>query len=102
MTDIHYTADRELIVVERELDHPDRLAKTLDSRFHLPGRSIRLGLDTVVGLVSVIGDLFDVGFKANPRNVAILREQLGARKREHSSAQTETSATTWTVRRLAA
>ncbi|MGJ8571146.1 MAG: DUF4112 domain-containing protein [Hoeflea sp.] len=139
MTDIHYDAERELIVIERELENLNRLARTLDSRFRLPGTPIRFGLDTIVGLipgigdtlmaapsawiiwrghrmgigkrhiarmlansvadyviglVPVIGDLFDVGFKANLRNVAILREQLGARQQAHSSAQTGTSTTT--------
>ncbi len=138
MTDIHYTSDREIIVIERELENLSRLASTLDSRFRLPGTSIRFGLDTVVGLipgigdtlvaapsvwiiwrghrmgigkrhiarmvansaadyviglVPVIGDLFDVGFKANLRNVAILREQLGARKQMHASGQNGTSNT---------
>ena len=138
MTDIHYDSDGEMIVIERELENLNRLAKTLDSRFRLPGTPIRFGLDTVVGLipvigdtlvaapsawiiwrghrmgigkrhiarmlansaadyviglVPVIGDLFDVGFKANLRNVAILREQLGARQQAHSSAQTGPSAT---------
>jgi len=31
-------------------------------------------LDTVVGSVPVIGDLFDLGFKANRRNYCLLRE----------------------------
>lgn len=138
MTDIHYTSDRELIVIERELENLSRLARTLDSRFRLPGTSIRFGLDTIVGLVPgigdtlvaapsawiiwrghrmgigkrhiarmvansaadyviglvpVIGDLFDVGFKANLRNVAILQEQLGARKQMYASGQNGTSKT---------
>ena len=137
MTDIHPHSGPELMVIERELEHLNRLARTLDSRFRLPGTSIRFGLDTIVGLVPgigdtlvaapsvwiiwrghrmgigkrhlarmavnsaadyliglvpVIGDLFDVGFKANLRNVAILREQLGARQQAHRSAQTETAA----------
>jgi hypothetical protein len=137
MTDIHSIAERDLILIERELDHLSKLARTLDSRFRLPGTSIRFGLDTlvglvpgigdtlmaapsawiiwrghrmgigkrhiarmvansavdyVIGLVPVIGDLFDVGFKANLRNVAILHEQLSARKQAHSSAQGETGA----------
>ncbi|WP_340160277.1 DUF4112 domain-containing protein [uncultured Hoeflea sp.] len=123
--------------IERELDHLNRLARTLDSRFVLPGTSIRFGLDTliglvpgigdtlvaapsawiiwrghrmgigkrhiarmvansaadyVIGLVPVIGDLFDVGFKANLRNVAILQEQLNARKQAQSAVQPETGA----------
>lgn len=32
------------------------------------------GLDWVIGLVPLLGDLFDVGFKSNQRNVALLRE----------------------------
>jgi len=137
MTDIHSHSDRDLIVIERELETLNRLAKTLDSRFRLPGTSIRFGLDTliglvpgigdtlvaapsawiiwrghrmgigkrhiarmvansaadyVIGLVPVIGDLFDVGFKANLRNVAILQEQLDARKQAQSAVQPETGA----------
>lgn len=132
------SADRDFIVIERELARLDRLASTLDSRFRLPGTPIRFGLDTVIGLipgigdtlvaapsawiiwrghrmgigkrhiarmianstadyviglVPVIGDLFDIGFKANLRNVAILREQLGARLEAHGSAQTGPRAT---------
>ena len=48
--------------------------------------------DYVIGLVPVIGDLFDVGFKANLRNVAILQEQLNARKQAQSAVQPETGA----------
>ncbi|AKH99190.1 protein of unknown function (DUF4112) [Hoeflea sp. IMCC20628] len=47
--------------------------------------------DYAIGAIPLIGDIFDVGFKANLRNVTILREQLGVRKQTHSSVQTETS-----------
>ncbi|NEP02064.1 MAG: DUF4112 domain-containing protein [Symploca sp. SIO2E9] len=33
-------------------------------------------LDTVVGSVPVLGDVFDVGWKANVKNVALLEKQL--------------------------
>jgi C4-dicarboxylate transporter len=33
--------------------------------------------DTAVGAVPVIGDIFDIGLKANRRNVALLRDHLG-------------------------
>ena len=135
MSDTAHTDEQKLLGdIERELDHLNRLARTLDSRFILPGTSIRFGLDTVIGLlpgigdtlvaapsawiiwrghrmgigkrhvarmvansaadyviglVPVIGDLFDVGFKANLRNVAILRERLDARKQAHGALQTE-------------
>lgn len=40
-----------------------------------------VALDAVVGAIPVVGDLFDFGFKANQRNVELLR----ARLRENSS-----------------
>lgn len=39
-----------------------------------------VGLDGLVGSVPVAGDLFDVFFKANTRNVALLREHLRTRR----------------------
>ncbi len=130
------TLDQDILLIERELAQLDRLAKTLDSRFRLPGTSIRFGLDSIVGLIPgigdtltaapsawiiwrghkmgigkrhlarmiantgidyvigsipVIGDIFDVGFKANLRNLTILREELGARKSAHSRVHEERS-----------
>lgn len=37
--------------------------------------------DTVLGAVPVAGDLFDVWFKANLRNIAIIREHVGTGER---------------------
>ncbi len=34
------------------------------------------GIDAVIGTIPLIGDLFDVGFKGNLRNVALLRQHL--------------------------
>jgi len=98
------------------------VARLLDRQFRVPGTSIRFGLDPLLGLlpvggdivaalgsgyilyvgwrngapgallarmlanvaadlvvgsVPVIGDLFDAGWKANARNVALLEEWLG-------------------------
>ena len=36
-----------------------------------------IGTESVVGAVPVAGDLFDFAFKANTRNVALLRRHLG-------------------------
>ena len=36
-----------------------------------------LGIDTAVGAVPILGDIFDVAFKANRRNVELLRRHLG-------------------------
>lgn len=34
------------------------------------------GVDFFIGTIPVVGDLFDVGFKANRRNIALLRREL--------------------------
>jgi len=35
-----------------------------------------LGLDTLVGAVPIVGDVFDIAWKANKRNVALLDAYL--------------------------
>ncbi|MEO8271100.1 MAG: DUF4112 domain-containing protein [Aureliella sp.] len=38
-----------------------------------------LGIDVTVGAIPLIGDLFDVAFKSNVRNVALLERELARR-----------------------
>jgi hypothetical protein len=38
--------------------------------------AFNIGLEFVVGLVPVIGDLFDIGWRANQRNMALLRREI--------------------------
>jgi hypothetical protein len=109
---------------QQSLARLDVLAKLMDSAFLLPGTNVRLGLDSIVGLVPVVGDVlsglissyliwearrlgasrwvigrmaantlidttfgaipivgdaFDVLFRTNMRNLALLRKHL-ARK----------------------
>jgi hypothetical protein len=109
---------------QKKLEQLEHLAGQMDAAFRLPGTKIRIGYDSIVGLipgigdtlavlpaayiinesrrmgmsntvlarmitnagvdyviglVPLLGDVFDVGFKANRRNVAILREELGRR-----------------------
>ncbi len=109
----------------------DRFSRLLDSKFRIPGTSIRLGLDPVFSLVPVIGDLatyiisgllifamyrhgasgkvvvkmvfnasldaligtiplvgtlFDISFKANNRNVKLLKEHYYERKHHGSGS----------------
>ena len=111
---------------EEELRLLDTLADLLDSRFVIPGTNIHFGLDGVLGLLPVIGDIlsafislyliqrasrlglspwlkarmlwnvaldtaigaipvvgdaFDVGFKSNKRNMALVRRALEKRTR---------------------
>lgn len=106
---------------EEALKRLDALATLMDSAFAIPGTQIRMGLDGLIGLVPVLGDLvttaissyilyearrlgvskfvlarmagnvaidgvigaipivgdvFDVAFRANRRNVRILRRHL--------------------------
>jgi hypothetical protein len=42
---------------------------------------INIGLDYVTGLVPVLGDLFDFGFKANRKNLELLRRHAVAPRR---------------------
>ena len=108
--------------IEAELARIERIAYLLDAWIEIPGTSIRVGLDPIVGLlpgvgdaltffasiyvidrlsrmglspltrarmvgnvvidflvgsVPVLGDLFDVGFKANIRNLELARRELG-------------------------
>jgi hypothetical protein len=39
-----------------------------------------LGIDTVVGIVPLAGDLFDLGFKANRRNLRLLHRHLSEQR----------------------
>jgi hypothetical protein len=41
---------------------------------------VNLGVDALVGAVPIAGDLFDVAWKANKRNVRLLRERHEARR----------------------
>ena len=52
--------------------------------------SLNLLLETVVGAVPLVGDLFDAGFKANLRNIALL-------ERYHLDPQGSRSESRWIV-----
>lgn len=117
----------------RQLGSARKVARILDRSFRVPGTSLRFGLDpllgllpvggdvlaalgsgwilyvawrngappgmigrmlvnvlidTLVGSVPVLGDLFDAGWKSNSRNLAMLERWLGAEgpQRHHSPA----------------
>lgn len=135
MTDI---ADRtgaapsDLSAREAELlDHLEALERLFDRQFRIPGVPVRIGLDSILGVVPVagdtlsagmslyliwlahrigaddsvkarmvgnaafdyalgliplVGDIGDVFFKANTRNVRLLKEHLRKKGRLHSAA----------------
>ncbi|WP_407493308.1 DUF4112 domain-containing protein [Pseudooceanicola sp. MF1-13] len=106
------------------LDKVDRIARVMDRAVRIPGTSIRMGLDSIIGwvpgvgdtltlapslyiielarregvpghklarmlgnigvdwligLVPLIGDIFDIGWKSNTRNAALLRDHIEGR-----------------------
>jgi hypothetical protein len=114
----------------QEMENLARLSRLLDSRFQVPGTSIRFGWDQVLGIVPGIGDLaavvpaaylifrahqmgarkrtilrmaantgvdfavgsipllgdaFDIYYKSNKRNVALLQRELEAKARERAA-----------------
>ncbi|MBA3548165.1 MAG: DUF4112 domain-containing protein [Nannocystis sp.] len=123
----------ERVAEHKELASLGRLSRVLDGAIRIPGTSMRIGLDPILGLipglgdwagalgsgyilvraaglgaarstllrmagnigvdlvagtVPMFGDLFDFGWKANERNMALLRAHLEApeqrRKADHS------------------
>ena len=44
-------------ITEQSLERLEALAKLMDSSFFVPGTNIRMGLDGIIGLVPVVGDL---------------------------------------------
>lgn len=59
-----------------------REARALGAPWHLTARMLgNVALDGVVGIIPVVGDAFDVMFRANIRNVRILRKWLDKQPR---------------------
>lgn len=42
---------------------------------------VNIGIDTLVGAIPILGDMFDVGWRANMRNVELLDSHLGGSPR---------------------
>lgn len=62
----------------RRVERMERLSKTMDSRFKLPGVGLRVGWDSILGLVPGMGDIVTAG----PSVLMICEaSRLGARKR---------------------
>lgn len=54
-------------------------ARAIGAPPHLQARMVgNVLMDLLIGAVPVVGDLFDFGFKANRRNVRLLREHFGS------------------------
>lgn len=51
-----------------------------------------VGIDMVLGAIPLVGDLFDIGFKANRRNIALLRRHLEEKGQMNAQPQLQAAA----------
>ena len=54
----------------------EALELLLERSFRIPGVNYPIGLDSIIGLVPVVGDAFDVMFRSNTRNLRIIKKHL--------------------------
>lgn len=84
-------------------------AKTAGASHQTIGRMLlNVAVEFVIGLIPVVGDLFDIGWRANQRNMTLLRQEIappppdiaGARVFEHDQNEKtspSTSARGWLI-----
>lgn len=60
----HHTSKNRSSERQLTADRLERMARLLDVAYRLPGTKIRFGLDSLIGLVPVIGDLGSTAFSA--------------------------------------
>ncbi|MGB3272004.1 MAG: DUF4112 domain-containing protein [Xanthobacteraceae bacterium] len=65
-----------------------REARALGAPWHLTARMLgNVAVDGVVGIVPVVGDAFDVAFKANMRNIRMLRRWIDRQRAREQGAR---------------
>ena len=69
-------ADRP-VVYDQRLDSLRTLSRWLDSRIRIPGTPIRFGLDAIMDIVPVLGDVAGVGFSSF---IVLQAARMGASK----------------------
>lgn len=42
--------------LQKDLENADRIAKLMDSAFRIPGTQVRIGWESLIGLIPVVGD----------------------------------------------
>ena len=77
-----FAAAKDLDGVKYEGAETAREARALGAPWHVTARMLgNVAVDGVVGLVPLAGDAFDVLFRANMRNVRLLRRWLDKQPR---------------------
>jgi hypothetical protein len=55
------------------------------SKFQLVRMVGNVGMDTAIGAIPVVGDLFDIAFRSNSRNLKLIKRHLD---KHHPAART--------------
>ena len=71
-----FIAAFQTLTREQRLARLDALAKLLDVAFILPGTNIRYGIDGLIGLIPVVGDIITTAF-----SLWLVREARGSARR---------------------
>ena len=50
--------------------------------------ALNSGIDFVIGAIPLVGDIFDIGYKANLKNAALLRADLSQKGKPHQAKTT--------------
>lgn len=64
MSEKYDNSDRlhdDIAFIEAKVERLESLASLMDSQFEIPGSGIKLGLDTLIGLIPGIGDTIGLG-----------------------------------------
>ncbi len=62
-------------------------AKNGASSFVIARMVLNTAIDPIFGRIPILGDLFDIAFKANMRNVRLLQQHFGERKHQGSASK---------------
>ena len=57
----HYHQQADIDRIEAYVMRVERLANLMDSQFNIPGVPVKLGLDTIIGLIPGLGDTIGLG-----------------------------------------
>ena len=73
-------------ILDEKLVRLRQLSKNLDESFTIPGTNIifsmlvNILLDTTIGIIPVAGDIFDIFWKSNKRNLKIIEKHLANKR----------------------
>jgi hypothetical protein len=63
-TEIYVAAAHDRSPYDGDVRRLEKLAETLDAKFRLPGTTISVGVDSIIGLIPGIGDTISLGLSS--------------------------------------